>query len=24
VMSGELCDAKTALGLLMAWQKLHA
>lgn len=23
VMSGELCDAKTALGLLMAWQKLH-
>ena len=24
VMSGELCDAKTALGRLMAWQKLHA
>lgn len=23
VMSGELRDAKTALGLLMAWQKLH-
>ena len=23
VMSGELCDAKTALGLLMAWQRLH-
>ena len=23
VMSGELQDAKTALGLLMAWQKLH-
>ncbi len=24
VMSGELRDAKTALGLLMAWHKLHA
>lgn len=24
VMSGELRDAKTALGLLMAWQKLNA
>ncbi len=24
VMSGEFRDAKTALGLLMAWQKLHA
>ncbi len=24
VMSGELCDAKTALGLLMAWTKLNA
>jgi len=23
VMSGEFRDAKTALGLLMAWQKLH-
>lgn len=23
VMSGELCDGKTALGLLMAWQRLH-
>ncbi len=23
VMSGEINDAKTALGLLMAWQKLH-
>ena len=23
VMSGEFQDAKTALGLLMAWQKLH-
>lgn len=23
VMSGELSDAKTALGLLMAWQRLH-
>ena len=23
VMSGELCDAKTALGLLMAWRRLH-